>query len=197
VSQPAYDYDLTEALTERTRRAPEAVHIDPALVRIAILAGGKGTRLSPYTSVLPKPLMPVGDRAILEIVLEQLALAGFRRVTLCVGYLSHLIRAVVDNGGKHGIDVSYLQESDPIGTAGPLRLIDNHDETFIAMNGDILTTLDYADMLRAHRASGDMLTIATHVRTVSVDYGVPTWPTPASRSPASTASSRSRNSRGR
>jgi NDP-mannose synthase len=173
MSQPAYNYELTDALTEQARRVPaEAVHVDPALVRIAILAGGKGARLAPYTSVLPKPLMPVGDRAILEIVLEQLALAGFRRVTLCVGYLSHLIRAVVDNGGRHGIDVSYVQELDPIGTAGPLRLIENTNETFIAMNGDILTTLDYADLLRTHRASGNMLTIATHVRTVSVDYGV-------------------------
>jgi NDP-mannose synthase len=172
VSQPAYDYEFPQVLVEQTRAPAPAAYIDPARVRIAILAGGKGTRLAPFTSVLPKPLMPVGDRAILEIVLEQLSLAGFRQVTLCVGYLSHLIRAVVDNGGRHGTEVSYVQESDPIGTAGPLRLIDGIDDTFIAMNGDILTTLDYADMLQAHRASGNMLTIATHVRTVSVDYGV-------------------------
>jgi len=174
VSAPAFDDYLPEDLVEQARGSAvaKAVHVDPARVRIAILAGGKGTRLAPYTSVLPKPLMPVGDRAILEIVLGQLASTGFKRVTLCVGYLSHLIRAVVDDGGRHGLEISYVQESNPIGTAGPLKLIDALDNTFIAMNGDILTTLDYGDMLRAHRAGGNALTIATHVRTVAIDYGV-------------------------
>lgn len=170
MSVPAYAHDLSDTLVEQAH-VSAAVHIDPALVRIAILAGGKGTRLAPYTSVLPKPLMPVGDRAILEIVLEQLASTGFKHVTLCVGYLSHLIRAVVDNS-RHGIEISYLQESEPIGTAGPLKLMEDADDTFIAMNGDILTTLNYGDLLRAHRANGNMLTIATHVRTVGIDYGV-------------------------
>lgn len=173
MSKAALDDYLSEALVEQARgSAAKAAYIDPARVRVAILAGGKGTRLAPYTSVLPKPLMPVGDRAILEIVLGQLASTGFRRVTLCVGYLSHLIRAVVDNGGRHGVEISYVQESEPIGTAGPLKLIEDVDDTFIVMNGDILTTLDYGDLLRAHRANGNMLTIATHVRTVGIDYGV-------------------------
>lgn len=174
MSEPASDEHVPEALVEQLRRAAaaKATQLDLARVRIAILAGGKGTRLAPYTSILPKPLMPVGDRAILEIVLEQLASTGFKRVTLCVGYLSHLIHAVVGNGGRHGVEISYVHESEPIGTAGSLKLIEDVEGTFIAMNGDILTTLDYVDLLRAHRAHGNMLTIATHVRTVGIDYGV-------------------------
>jgi NDP-sugar pyrophosphorylase family protein len=165
--------DLASVLTEHARDISRADgEAEAAGVRIAILAGGKGTRLAPYTSVLPKPLMPVGDRAILEIVLAQLAAKGFRQVTLCVGYLSHLIKAVLENGGSHGVDLTYVQESEPTGTAGPLKLLAGPDGSFIVMNGDILTTLDYADLLHAHRASGNMLTIATHERTVRIDYGV-------------------------
>ena len=167
------DPDLANLLTVHVREvAKDVPATDPARVRIAILAGGKGTRLAPYTSVLPKPLMPVGDRAILEIVLAQLASAGFRQITLCVGYLSHLIKAVLDNGGSHGVDITYVQESEPTGTAGPLKYLCPTDEAFIVMNGDLLTTLDYVDLLRSHRESGNMLTIATHERTVRIDYGV-------------------------
>jgi NDP-sugar pyrophosphorylase family protein len=169
----AFGDDLSGALQTKVHDAIVArQQDDPAIVPIAILAGGKGARLAPYTSVLPKPLMPVGDRAILEIVLGQLSACGFRKVTLCVGYLSHLIRAVLSNGACHGMDIAYVQESEPIGTAGPLKLIEGLDSTFVAMNGDILTTLDYRDLLRAHRESGNALTIATHTRTVKIDYGV-------------------------
>jgi NDP-sugar pyrophosphorylase family protein len=140
--------------------------------RAVILAGGRGRRLEPYTSVLPKPLMPIGDRAILEIVVEQLADSGFKELTFCVGYLSHLIRAVFDNGpGKH-VNITYVKEDDPLGTAAPLRLVPGLDETFLAMNGDLLTTLDYGRLLEAHRESGNVLTIATHERQVKSDYGV-------------------------
>ncbi len=145
---------------------------DGSAPRVVILAGGRGTRLAPYTSVLPKPLMPVGDRAILEIVLAQLASFELTDVTLCVGYLSHLIRAVLDNGTRHGVDLTYVNEDEPVGTAGPLRLVDGLDETFVAMNGDILTTLDFRELIATHRASGNVLTIATHVRETRIDYGV-------------------------
>ena len=140
--------------------------------RVVVLAGGYGTRLVPYTSVLPKPLMPIGNRAILEILLDQLADHGFRQVTMCVGYLSHLIRAVLDQRLDERTEISYLHETEPLGTAGPLRCVEGLDATFLVMNGDVLTTLDYRAMLRSHRAAGAALTIATHTRTISSDYGI-------------------------
>jgi NDP-sugar pyrophosphorylase family protein len=143
-----------------------------ASLRALLLAGGRGTRLAPYTSVLPKPLMPIGDASVLEVVVGQLATAGFERVTLCVGYLSHLIRAVLDDGASHGVQVDYVHEPEALGTAGPLRLVNGLDSTFLVMNGDVLTTIDYADVVRHHRESGNALTIAAHERTVKVDYGV-------------------------
>ncbi len=165
--------DLVSVLAAQAHQTLTDVdYDDPTGVRIAILAGGKGARLAPYTSVLPKPLMPVGDRAILEIVLGQLAASGFAHVTLCVGHLSHLIKAVLADGGNHGVNINYVQESEPLGTAGPLKLMGDVERTFIAMNGDLLTTLEYRDLLREHRASGNVLTIATHARTVRIDYGV-------------------------
>ena len=135
------------------------------------MAGGRGTRLAPYTNVLPKPLMPIGDKAILEVVVEQLVKAGIEDITLCVGHLSHLIRAVF-NGRDRGARITYVQEQDALGTAGPLRLVPELDSTFIAMNGDILSTIDCADLLDHHAKSGHVLTIAAHQRTVTIDYGV-------------------------
>jgi NDP-mannose synthase len=141
-------------------------------IQVVILAGGRGTRLAPYTSILPKPLMPVGERSILETVVEQLAGAGVRKVTLCVGYLSHLIRTVFDNRASDEVEISYVQEQDALGTAAPLRLVDGLDDTFIVMNGDVLTTLDFADLVRHHEESGNLITIATHDRRIKIDYGV-------------------------
>jgi NDP-mannose synthase len=147
--------------------------------RVVILAGGKGTRLAPYTSILPKPLMPIGDRAILEIVVEQLRQRGFDDVVLSVGHLSHLIRAVFENGGNargsngsRATRISYVHEELPLGTAGSLRLVSGLDQTFLVMNGDVLTTLDYSDLLRRHRESDNVLTVATKKRGIKVDYGV-------------------------
>jgi NDP-sugar pyrophosphorylase family protein len=153
---------LQRQLHSAARRRPKAV----------VLAGGKGTRLAPYTSVLPKPLMPVGDRSILEVVLGQLAGSGITDVTLCVGYLSHLIEAVLENSPRHGVNVTYVHEEDALGTAGPLRLVDGLTSTFIAMNGDVLTTLDYRALLRFHRENDNVLTIATRDRPIQIDYGV-------------------------
>src|SRR6266571_2223712 len=114
--------------------------------RAVVLAGGRGKRLAPYTSVLPKPLMPIGERAILEIVVEQLASCGASKINLCVGYLAHLIRAVFDQRIDSGVEITYVQEQDALGTAAPLRLVDDLNDTFLVMNGDILTTLDYRDL---------------------------------------------------
>jgi NDP-sugar pyrophosphorylase family protein len=137
-----------------------------------ILAGGRGTRLAPYTSVLPKPLMPIGDRSILEVVVSQLADQGLTDITFSVGYLSHLIRAVFEHACDPRASVRYVQEDAALGTAGPLRLIDGLDDAFVVMNGDVLTTLDFRDMIRVHKERGNVVTIATHERTVKINYGV-------------------------
>lgn len=143
-----------------------------AMTPVVILAGGRGTRLAPYTSVLPKPLMPVGEQSILEIVVAQLAACGVERVNFCVGYLAHLIRAVFDHGAQQEVEINYVYEQDALGTAAPLRLVEGLTETFLVMNGDVLTTLDYRDLLRHHREHGNILTIATHNRSIKIDYGM-------------------------
>jgi NDP-mannose synthase len=140
--------------------------------RAVILAGGKGTRLAPYTTVLPKPLMPIGDRAILDVVVRQLASHGYRRLTFAVGYLAHLVQAVFGDGKAWDVSIEYHEEEQPLGTAGPLALVNGLDETFLAMNGDVLTTLDYGELFELHRRSGNAMTIATHRRTVRTEYGV-------------------------
>ncbi|MBV2152976.1 nucleotidyltransferase family protein [Kitasatospora sp. SUK 42] len=139
-----------------------------------ILAGGKGVRLRPYTTALPKPLVPIGDQhAILEIVMRQLAAAGFKTVTLAIGHLGHIIRAYVGNGSQWGLRVGYAVEDSPLGTMGPLLTMqDRLPEHFLVMNGDILTDLDFAGVLKHHEASGAPLTIATYARQVKIDFGV-------------------------
>ena len=144
----------------------------PVPKRAVILAGGKGSRLGPYTTVLPKPLLPVGDRAILDVVVRQLKDFGFDDITLAVGYLAHLVRAVMGDGNSVGIPIQYHEEEEPLGTVGPLATIDGLDETFLVMNGDVLTSLDYAKLMDIHRQAGNVLTIASHRRTVRIDYGV-------------------------
>jgi mannose-1-phosphate guanylyltransferase len=139
-----------------------------------ILAGGKGTRLRPYTTSIPKPLVPIGDEtAILEIVLRQLARDGFGRITIAIGHLGELIRAYVGNGEQWGLDVDYATEDEPLGTMGPVvAILDRLPEQFLVLNGDILTDLSYSALLGAHAASDAPLTIATHRRRVDVDFGV-------------------------
>ena len=142
-------------------------------MRAVILAGGKGTRLRPYTTVLPKPLVPVADRPILELVIRQLAKAGFTRIDLSVGHLGGLIKAYLDSVDLPGdLQVEYCWEDAPLGTAGALKRIEGLDEPFLAMNGDVLTTLDYAQLMRFHRGHEGALTIATHRQNVDIDLGV-------------------------
>jgi NDP-sugar pyrophosphorylase family protein len=140
--------------------------------RAVILAGGKGSRLGPYTTVLPKPLLPVGDRAILDVVVDQLQYAGFTQLTLAVGYLAHLVRAAMGDGSRWGVQIDYAEEPEPLGTVGPLANIEGLDDSFLVMNGDVLTTLDFNELLALHRESGNALTIAAHRRVVRTDYGV-------------------------
>jgi mannose-1-phosphate guanylyltransferase len=140
-----------------------------------ILAGGKGVRLRPYTTCLPKPLVPVGDRySILEIIMRQLAEHGFHTATLAIGHLGHLIRAYVGNGRQWGMDgVDYVSEDSPLGIIGPLlSMRDRLPDQFLVMNGDVLTNLDFADLLDHHRRVGAGLTVATYRREVKIDFGV-------------------------
>jgi NDP-sugar pyrophosphorylase family protein len=147
--------------------------------RAVVLAGGLGTRLRPYTTVLPKPLMPVGDRPILDIVIRQLKAAGFDRVTISTGYLAELIEAFFRDGEKYGIPIDYFREDEPLGTVGALANIDDlSDDDFLVMNGDVLTDLDYGALLDAHTSSGAAATIATKHRDVQISLGVLTFGDP-------------------
>jgi NDP-mannose synthase len=137
-----------------------------------ILAGGKGRRLMPYTTVLPKPLMPIGDYSILEVILRQLKHCGFKRVTISTGYLHELIHAYLDSNKALGLDISYAHEDTPLGTIGPLRLIDQLDDTFLVMNGDILTDIKYRDLIASHHKNKAIATVATYQRDVNIDFGV-------------------------
>lgn len=137
-----------------------------------ILAGGEGTRLKPFTNVIPKPLVPIGDLPILEVVLRQLKYHGADRIVLGVNKLARLIEAFFGDGSRLGLEIVYSLEDRPLGTAGPIRLVDNLDEDFIVMNGDLLTTIDYSAFFRRHQASGATATIATFQKEVKIDLGV-------------------------
>ncbi|HEY6126004.1 MAG TPA: sugar phosphate nucleotidyltransferase [Steroidobacteraceae bacterium] len=140
--------------------------------RAIILAGGRGTRLRPYTVVLPKPLMPIGEYPILEVIIRQLAHAGFSRITLAVNHQAELIKAFFGDGSKWKIKIDYSLEESPLGTMGPLRLIRDLPEDFLVMNGDILSDIDYGAFHAAHVAGKNLFTISSHVRQQMVDYGV-------------------------
>jgi NDP-mannose synthase len=139
---------------------------------VVVLAGGTGTRLRPYTTVLPKPLMPVGDMPVLEILLRRLSAAGFERVNLAVGHLAELIEAYFGDGSRFGVELVYWREDNPLGTAGPIARIALGGGGVLVMNGDLLTTLDFAGLLDDHRASGATATIAVLAREVPIDFGI-------------------------
>jgi NDP-sugar pyrophosphorylase family protein len=142
-------------------------------MKAVVLAGGKGTRLAPYTKILPKPLMPLGDMPILEILLRQMKKAEVEEVILTVGHLAELLRAFFQDGSRLGLKIDYSYEDKPLGTAGPLSLVaERLEDTFLVTNGDVLTTLDLRDLVAAHRQSGAIATIASHARKVKVDLGV-------------------------
>ncbi len=141
-------------------------------MRAIILAGGKGVRLAPVTDVIPKPLVPLGGRPIMEIVIRQLQRHGFRQITLAVGYMADLIQAYFGDGAKFGVKIDYSYETAPLGTAGPLALIDGLDETFLVMNADVLTNINYEELVRYHQAQGGVATIAAYEREVKIDLGV-------------------------
>jgi NDP-sugar pyrophosphorylase family protein len=141
-------------------------------VKVVVLAGGKGTRLAPYTRIIPKPLMPVGDKPILEILLRQFKHAGIKEVTLTVGYLADLIRLFFQDGSRLGLHITYSHETKPLGTSGPLAYVEGLNDTFLVTNGDVLTTLDFSDLIAFHKKQGSVATIATHKRKVDINFGV-------------------------
>jgi NDP-sugar pyrophosphorylase family protein len=136
------------------------------------MAGGKGTRLAPYTISFPKPLMPIGDMPILELLIRQLRRDGVRRIVLAVGHLASLLMAYFGDGSKFGVSIEYALEPEPLGTAGPLSLVAGLNDTFLVMNGDLLTDLDFSKLSAAHRKSGSMATVGLYRRSVQVDLGV-------------------------
>lgn len=141
-------------------------------MRVIILAGGKGVRLAPLTEVIPKPLVPIGGMPILEVVIRQLRNQGFRHITLTVGYLAELIQAYFQDGSKLGVNIDYSHESEPLGTAGPLALIDGLENTFLVMNADVLTNLNFQDLLLHHQTQGGLITVGAYERQVTIDLGL-------------------------
>lgn len=137
-----------------------------------ILAGGKGTRLRPYTITMPKPLVPVGDMPILGIIITQLKKQGFTHVKIAVNHQADLIKAYFGDGSKWGVDISYSLEDKPLGTMGPLKIMENLPENFLVMNGDVLSDIDYAGFLDAHSKQKTLFTISSYRRVQMVDYGV-------------------------
>ncbi len=144
-------------------------------MKAVVLAGGKGTRLMPYTTILPKPLMPIGDMPILEVLLRQMKRAGINHVVLTVGHLASLLRAYFGDGAQWDLDITYSHEQMPLGTAGPIALVQGLDKTFLVTNGDVLTTLDIKKLVAFHKKKGGIATIAAHRRQVRIDLGVIQW----------------------
>jgi NDP-sugar pyrophosphorylase family protein len=144
----------------------------PGSIRAVVLAGGKGTRLAPYTRLFPKPLMPIGDYPILEIMLRQMKRAGIRHVTLTVGYLGNMLRLFFQDGTRLGMQIEYVDENKPLGTSGPLANVAGLEDTFLVTNGDVLTDLDLNDLISFHQEQRAIATIATHKRKVNINLGV-------------------------
>lgn len=142
-------------------------------MKAVIQCGGKGTRLRPHTSILPKPLMPIGARPVLELVLKWLRRNGIAEVYVTTGYLGHLIRSVCGDGNQWNMNISYTQEMEPLGTIGPLSLLrDKLNEPFLVLNGDVLTDLNLNQFVGSHRRRNSKLTIATAARSTKMDFGV-------------------------
>jgi len=142
------------------------------LKRAIILAGGRGVRLRPYTVALPKPLMPIGEYPILEVIIRQLVAHRFTHITLAVNHQADIIKAFFQDGAKWGITIDYSFETKPLSTMGPLKLIRNLPDNFLVMNGDVVSDVDYAQFLDEHTKRNSIFSILAHNRQEKVDYGV-------------------------
>jgi len=140
--------------------------------RAIILAGGKGTRLRPYTIALPKPLVPIGEKPILEIIITQLISSGFEHITITINHLADIIKAFFGDGSKWGIKIDYSLEQKPLSTMGPLSLLTDLPENFLIMNGDILSNIDFEKLYDFHISKESIFTISSYVREQKTDYGV-------------------------
>lgn len=141
-------------------------------MQAVILAGGKGIRLRPYTTVLPKPMMPIGEKPILEVIINKLAEIGVKKIIISVGYLANIIQAYFGNGKRLNVEIEYFVETEPLGTVGCLPLIKNLEDEFIVTNGDILTNLNYVELIEHHRQSGKKVTICAYKKVVPISLGV-------------------------
>ena len=137
-----------------------------------ILAGGRGMRLDPFSRILPKPLFPIGNKPIAEILVHQLQLAGFNEIIMCLGYLADLIKLYFQDGSYYGLSIRYSVETEPLGTAGPLRMVSDLEENFLVINGDELTTLDFRALFEHHLAMKADMTVAVQKKSVSSSFGV-------------------------
>lgn len=140
--------------------------------RAVILAGGKGTRLKPYTIALPKPLVPIGEKPILGIIIQQLKSHGFTHITITLNHMGDIIKAFFGQGEKWDILIDYTYETKPLSTMGPLTLIPDLPDNFLVMNGDVLTDLNFADFYAYHLKANHYFTIASYLRKDTIDYGV-------------------------
>ena len=140
--------------------------------RAIILAGGRGTRLRPYTIVLPKPLVPIGEKPILEIIITQLISNGFEHITITINYLADIIKAFFGDGSKWGIKIDYSLEEKPLSTMGPLSLLTDLPENFLIMNGDVFSDVDFGKLYDLHISKKSLFTISSYVRKQKTDYGV-------------------------
>jgi NDP-sugar pyrophosphorylase family protein len=154
------------------KQMSQVIHPE-AVTQAVIMAGGKGTRLHPYSALLPKPLMPLGDMPILELLLRQMQRAGITEVLVAVNHLRHLIEAFFGDGRQFGLNIRYISEDKPLGTAGALgNMLEELDETFMVTNGDLLTSMDLAAMARRHRETGADASIGVFQRENKIDFGL-------------------------
>ena len=142
------------------------------MMQAVVMAGGSGVRLSPYTSVIPKPLLPVDGMPIIEIIIKQLKNHGFNRISLALGHLAELIKVYLGDGAKYGVRLEYFVEKVPLGSIAPLALVRNPEPCFLVMNADLLTNLNYADLIDCHRSNDAIATVGTYQLKVPIDLGV-------------------------
>jgi NDP-mannose synthase len=141
-------------------------------MKVVIMAGGKGTRLKPYTTSIPKPLVPIGERAIIEILLNRLKTNGVDEVFICLNHFAEIIKAFLGDGHKFGIKINYSLEDRPLSTVAPIKLIHGLPDNFLVMNGDLLTDLDFSKLFSHHIENKALLTVAVYNRTLKIDFGV-------------------------